>query len=68
MTDYWTAQKDDLVGGFIVTNYPYPASEQSSRDLDSKTVVPNGYIIAECCNLLDAQLVANLLNDKDVKR
>jgi len=56
----WTVQVEDQVGGFIVTDYPHPASEHDFRpegDPDKR-----GHIIAECHSRDDADLIAQLLN------
>lgn len=58
--EIWSAQVDDLVGGAIVTTFAAPASKHDhNRDGDP---AKQGYIIAECPTMDDAQLVAGLLN------
>lgn len=52
----WTAQVNDLVGGWIVTTYPHPLSEHVR---DAEWV---GTVIAECPVEADARLIADLLN------
>lgn len=56
----WTAQVDDLVGGWIVTTYPYPASEHD-HTLDGDPL-KCGYIIAQCMTAEDAVAIAHQLN------
>lgn len=55
----WSAQVNDLVGGFIVTTYPYPAA-----DHDFSYPPKSGYIIAECITEADARRIAQLLNEE----
>lgn len=63
--DVWTVQVNDLVGGWIVTDYPYPLSEHDHRpDGDSGR---RGYVIAECSGEIDARRIAALLNDDDLE-
>lgn len=56
----WSAQINDLVGGWIVTDHPHPLSEHDHR--------PNGdhfqcgYVVAECMVEMDAKRIAALLN------
>lgn len=57
----WSAQVNDLVGGWIVTTYPYPASDHVFNDIDS---LKHGYIIAECMMEEDARRIAQLLNEE----
>lgn len=60
----WTAQVNDLVGGWIVTNYPHPYSEHDNRpDGDPYKF---GYVIAECYARADAETIAGLLNENDI--
>lgn len=62
----WTAQENDVIGGWCVTNYPHPLSEHDLR--------PNGnparwgYVIADMMRHDDAQEVARLLNEAEVER
>ncbi len=59
--DKWTVQVNDLVGGWIVTDYQWPLSQHDTRpDGDPKK---RGKIIAECVDPEDAQRIAFLLND-----
>ena len=61
MSPKWTAQIDDLVGGWIVTTYPHPLSAHDTRpDGDP---AKRGEIIAECHSEDDAELIARLLNE-----
>lgn len=56
----WTVQANDLVGGWVVTNYPHPLSEHDMRkDGDP---AQRGYVIAECMDWEDARTIAHLLN------
>lgn len=59
----WTAQKNDLVGGWIVTTYPHPYSQHDTRKYGDLT--KRGKVIAEFCTEEDAQLIAGLLNGRD---
>ena len=52
----WTAQLNDLIGGWIVTTYPYPLSEHFGGD-----PMKCGYVVAECITEEDAQKIADLL-------
>lgn len=64
----WSAQKNDLIGGWIVTTYPYPASEHETSgkseapSWDNRYNLKSGYIVADCMSELDAILIADLLN------
>lgn len=65
----WSAQKDDVVGGFIVTTFPFPASEHvSSRKDEAPTwenriaTLRSGYVIASFMTEKDAMFIADLLN------
>lgn len=60
----WTAQVDDTVGGYIVTTYPHPLSAHDTRPDGDPTKC--GRIMAECCCVEDAELVAGLLNKAGV--
>lgn len=62
----WTAQVNDLVGGWIVTDYPHPLSEHDNR-WDGDTT-KGGYIVAECWTERDACTIAMLLNEYQIKR
>lgn len=66
MSNEWSVQVDDLVGGFIVTNYPHPLSAHDTRADGDKT--KRGYIFAECFSEEDAQLIVNFLNNGGVAR
>jgi len=59
----WTAQVNDLIGGWVVTSYPHPISEHDFRKYGDPE--KRGYIIAECMTKYDAQLIADLLNSND---
>ena len=63
MTDapYWTAQDNDLIGGYIVTNQPVPLSQ---LELDHEGVV----IACECHSEGFAPLIARLLNEEQEPR
>lgn len=62
----WTAQENDVIGGWCVTNYPHPLSEHDLR--------PNGnparwgYVIADMMAKSDAEEVARLLNEAEIER
>lgn len=62
----WSAQPNDLMGGYIVTNYPHPLSEHDTRNNGDPR--KRGYIFAECYTREDAYLVAALLNKENVQR
>lgn len=55
----WSAEPNDLIGGWIVTNSGKPASETNPSE---------NYIIAECYSKEDAAVIARLLNIQGVKR
>ncbi len=57
---FFTAQINDLIGGFIVSSYPHPLSEHDHRPNGD----PNkrGVIVAECTTRPHAELLAGLLN------
>lgn len=57
----YTAQVNDVVGGHIVTTYPYPAS-QHDLQIDGDPL-KKGYIVAECMTERDAQAIATDLNE-----
>lgn len=59
-TTQWTVQVDDIVGGFIVTNTPLPRSQHGQCQLTT-WANPN-YIICDCANASDAEILAMLLN------
>lgn len=67
MTPKWTAQVNDTVGGFIVTDYPYPLSEHNHRPDGDPYADPTkrSYIIAEFALQKDAELIAKLLNEHE---
>lgn len=56
----WSAQPNDLIGGYIVTTYPHPLSEHDFRPEGDCS--KRGYVIADCMSLVDAETIANLLN------
>lgn len=59
-TAVWSAQVNDLIGGWIVTTYPHPLSEHDHRrdgDLSKR-----GVIACECVDRAYAILIAKLLN------
>lgn len=68
----WSAQKNDLIGGWIVTTYPYPASEHDTTGRGEMPTWENrltakmkcGYIIADCISELDAIFLAEKLNQE----
>lgn len=57
----WTSQINDLVGGYIVTTYPYPISDHVFNGIDS---LKHGYVIADCMTEEDARRIAQLLNEE----
>lgn len=57
-TPYWTAQVNDLVGGFIVTNFPHPLSEHDVRE-------GRVTVACECTSGGMAELIAKQLNRTD---
>lgn len=68
-TNKWSAQPNDLVGGWIVTRYPHPLSQHdhSIGDNPDKTK-RRGYIIAECNSRIDAEHIAILLNQHESRQ
>jgi hypothetical protein len=63
----WTEQVNDTIGGWIVTTYPHPDSEQFYEDKYHK-LHAHGYIMAECSSEHDAKVIANLLNIAGIER
>ena len=59
----WTVQINDLVGGYIVTNYPHPLSLHDYRENGDPT--KRGHIIAECSSRGDANIIADLMNFRE---
>lgn len=57
----WSAQVNDLVGGWVVTTYPHPLSEHDLRR-EGGDATRRGYCIADCMTLADALRIADLLN------
>lgn len=60
--ELWTAQVDDLVGGWIVTTYPFPYAEHPDREHDSRIGGVDRDVIS-CWSEDRAKLVAGLLNE-----
>lgn len=66
----WSAQKNDTIGGWIVTTYPYPASEHDFTGIGETPTWENrhtskdrcGYVIADLMDEEDAIIIAALLN------
>lgn len=58
----WTVQKNDVVGGWMVTNFAFPLSMHTGN-YNSKC-----YTIAECANFEDAATIATLLNAAKIVR
>jgi hypothetical protein len=56
----WTVQKNDLVGGWIVADYPHPLSEWDNRRDGDAT--KRGFLMAECDYELAAEALCFLLN------
>lgn len=63
----WSEQLNDTIGGWIVTTYPHPDSEQHYYDKHGK-VHAYGYIIADCTSEQDANQIATLLNIAGIER
>lgn len=63
----WSAQVNDLIGGWIVTDRAIPMSQ---HDFNKEGFDPSkrGYVIAECMTETDARLIANLLNGAGYQR
>ncbi len=61
----WTAQINDLIGGWVVTDYPHPLSEHDFR-LDGDTTKCSTDII-ECRSLARANQIARLLNEDEAR-
>jgi hypothetical protein len=65
----WTVQDNDLIGGFIVTNYPHPLSEHDQRPVEAGgDHTKRGVIACECSSRGMAQIIADLLNHADDDR
>ena len=62
----WTAQINDLVGGFIVTNLERPLSGHDHRPEAADE--DYGYVIADCMDRPDATTIARLLNEAWIER
>lgn len=62
MNHYWTAEVNDLIGGYIVTNCKKPASQVDI------TPESEDYVIADCPMEQDAIIIASCLNRAGVKR
>lgn len=56
----WTVQSNDLVGGYIVTDYPHPLSEHDTRE--SGDPERRGRILCECNDRNTAEWLAKLVN------
>lgn len=66
MTTSWSAQVNDLIGGWIVTDYAAPHSAHDfNKDGD---LTKRGYIVAECMTEKDASTIAKLLNEAQYER
>lgn len=61
--ELWTAQVDDLVGGWIVTTYPFPYAEHPNRGDDPRIGVDRDVI--SCWSEERAKQVAELLNEHE---
>ena len=68
----WSAQKNDLIGGWVVTTYPGPMSE---HDFSGRGETPTwenrhtskdkcGYVLADCHTEQDAIIIANEMNQE----
>lgn len=62
----WSAQPNDLAGGWAVTNLPVPLSAHDMRPDGDPAL--RGYVFAECAREDDARLLAALLNAGAVRR
>jgi hypothetical protein len=68
----WSAQKNDMIGGWIVTTYPHPASEHDFSGQGEKPTWENrhtaklrcGYVVADCLREQDAIFIATKLNSE----
>ncbi len=59
----WTVQLNDLIGGFIVTDYPHPLSDYDTRPEGDKK--KRGVIACECISQEAAEKIAQLLNEEE---
>jgi hypothetical protein len=57
--NYWSAQPNDEVGGWMVTSYPHPSSQHGQYGTDHY-----GDIVADCMIKANAEIIAMLLNDR----
>lgn len=64
----WSAQPNDLIGGWIVTNLPIPMSEIDTRSWPKFDPAKRAYVIAECFSHADAAVIADVLNEAGIKR
>lgn len=58
----WTAQVNDLIGGWVVTTYPHPLSEHDHREEGDR--LKCGYVVADCMTEADAVQIAAALNSR----
>lgn len=62
----WFAILNDLVGGWSVSNYPFPLSEHDHR-IDGDPA-KRGYVVADCMNREDAEVIAAILNREGYRK
>ena len=62
----WTVQVNDLIGGYIVTTYPYPLSQHQWKD-ENGSYLTYGYVIADVTKKEEGALIAKLLNLQSFK-
>lgn len=60
----WSAQRNDYIGGYMVTDYPWSATLHDLRFDGEKE--KRGYNIAECMREEDARMIAALLNEAGI--
>jgi hypothetical protein len=60
MDNKWSVQINDLVGGYVVTDYPHPLSAHDHSAGGDPT--KRGCVIATCMTEWEAQCIANALN------
>jgi len=61
----FTVQVNDLIGGWIITDYPHPYSEHDQRKKGNPEKF--GHIIADCNSEKDAIRICRLLNKDDAE-
>ncbi len=63
MKSRWTVQLNDLVGGWVVTDYPQSLADHPRTP--SGGGLARGRVIADCVTEADAQRIAHLLNEDE---